>query len=115
VARTALWQPRVGRGAREWEGAAVPGTVWQKESLVFLVSGDPRIDRADTDNVRFDFGSGIRVDPGRCGDCGSAVDAPALIIGEQMWCEACFIATREAFEQPFSSWSESLGRLFFDE
>jgi hypothetical protein len=32
-----------------------------------------------------------------------------------MWCEACFIATREAFEQPFVGWSESLGRLFFDE
>lgn len=91
------------------------GTVWQKESLSFLASDNPQIDRAVTDNVRFAFGSGVGLDLGRCGDCGSAVDAPALVIGDEMWCEACFIATRETFEQPFASWSESLGRLFFDE
>jgi len=92
----------------------VPGTVWQKEALSVWESDDPQMDRAVTD-VRFELRSGVGLDLGRCGDCGSAVDAPALVIGQEMWCEACFIATREAFEQPFIGWSESLGRLFFDE
>jgi hypothetical protein len=92
----------------------VPGTVSQNESLGFSASDDPQIGPV-ADDVRWEIRSGVDLDLGRCGDCGSALDAPALIIGEDMWCEACFIATREAFEQPFVSWSESLGRLFFDE
>ena len=93
----------------------MPRTVWQNESLEFSPGADPPIDLAFTDGLRFDVRSGVGRDPGRCRDCGSALDAPALISGEQMWCDACFIATREAFAQPFVSWSESVGRLFFDE
>ena len=91
------------------------GTVWQNESLAFAVGDNPPIDRVGPDDVRSKIRSGVGLDLRSCGDCGNALDAPALVIGERMWCEACFIATREAFEQPFASWSASLGRLFFDE
>jgi hypothetical protein len=46
-----------------------------------------------------------------CAECGSAVEAPALVIGEQRWCDPCLIATREQFEQVFPSWSQSIARL----
>ena len=47
-----------------------------------------------------------------CVDCGSSVDAPALVIGDQRWCDPCLIAAREQLEQPFPSWSESIAGLF---
>jgi hypothetical protein len=46
-----------------------------------------------------------------CVDCGSSVDAPALVIGYQRWCHPCLIVAREQLEQPFPSWSESIARL----
>jgi hypothetical protein len=114
VARAALSQPCISRGAWEWEGAAVSGTVWQNEALTFAASDYPQIDLA-TRAVRSEVRWGVGPDLGRGGDCGNALDAPALVIGEQAWCEACFIATREAYEQPLVSWADSLTTPFFDE
>jgi hypothetical protein len=50
--------------------------------------------------------------PGLCVDCGTSVDAPALVIGDQWWCNPCLMATREGLEHPFKSWSESVAGLF---
>jgi hypothetical protein len=54
----------------------------------------------------------IACNPGLCVDCGNAVEAPALVIGDQWWCDPCMIATREALEHSFASWSESMAKLF---
>jgi hypothetical protein len=55
--------------------------------------------------------SALGPDLSLCVECGSSVEAPALVIGDQWWCDPCLIATREQLEQPFPSWSESIAAL----
>jgi hypothetical protein len=55
--------------------------------------------------------SALGPDLSLCVECGNSVDAPALVIGDQRWCDPCLIATREQLEQPFPTWSQSVTGL----
>jgi hypothetical protein len=89
------------------EGAAVPGAVSEKEPLAASPSA-----RSGSGSVIPGFEEGVQsslgLDTNQCGDCGSSVDAPALVVGERWWCDPCLIATRERLERHFMSWSESV-------